>query len=157
MAKTNLKGRQVALYLEKPAASGTYVRFLCADNVSLAVNTEEIEVTADCEDNEDENAVSFRDYEPGAIDASGSISGNIRRIDGTDAAANLTAEELMDLQLSGAILLMRFSLGTAVGAARYSGRIFFTQNTLTAELASAATFSANFRVKGILTKSLITA
>ena len=138
MAKTNLQGRQVALYLEKPANSGQYTRFICADSVSLTVNTEEIEVTADCEDTDDENAVSARDYEPGASDASGSISGNIRRIDGADAAANLTAEELLDLQLSNSVLLMRFSLGTAVGAARYSGKIFFTQNTLTADRSSAA-------------------
>lgn len=157
MAKTNIKGRQVALYIEKPAASGTFVRFLCADSVSLSVNTEEIEVTADCEDDEDENAVVFKDYEPGAVDWSGSISGNVRRIDGSDVAGNVSSEEIMDLQLAGSVLLMRYSVGTAVGAARYQGKIFFSQNTNTADTGSSATFSANFRGKGILTKTLVTA
>lgn len=155
MAKENIKGRNVALYLEKPAGSGTFVRYACADSVSLSVNTEEVEVTADCDDLEDETSVSFKDYEDGDIDWSGSISGNVRRITGTDAATNLSAEEIMDMQLSGTKLKLRFSLGTTEGAARYDGMIFFTSNQLTGERASAATFSANFRGKGKLTKSLV--
>lgn len=156
MAKTNIKGRQVALYLEKPAGSGTFVRYLCADSVGLTVNTEEVEVTADCEDVEDENAVVFKDFEDGAIDWTGTISGNVRRIDGDDAAINFTAAELLRLQLAGTKLKMRYSLGTAVGADRFDGTIFFTNNSLSADT-SAATTSASFRGKGVLSPVVVPA
>ena len=149
MAKVNIKGRQVALYLEKPAGSGSFVRYLCADTVGLTVNTEEIEVTADCEDVEDENAVVFKDFEDGAIDWTGTVGGKLRRIDGDDAATNFTAAELMKLQLAGTKLKMRFSLGTAVGADRFEGTIFFTNNNLNAD-SNDATNSATFRGKGML-------
>ena len=151
MAKTNIKGSGVFLFLEKTPDSNSYTRFACADSLSLSINTEETEVTADCDDEEaDENTVVFKAFEPGSVDWSGSIGGGVRRIDGADAGTNISSAELVGFQLAGRRILMRYQEGTATGSNRMQGLIFFTQNNLSADRTGQATFAANFRGVGKL-------
>ncbi|MGY2133653.1 hypothetical protein ACW9KT_15595 [Hymenobacter sp. HD11105] len=156
MAKTNIKGKDVGIYLEKTAGSGTYTRIRCADDVSVDVNTEEIEVST-CDDSDEETGVSFKQFEPGAVDWTGAINGAMRQITGADADANISSENLLDMQLGGRKLLLRFTLGTVEGSARYSGRIFFTKNGLSGTTKEIGKFATTFRGDGPLTKSLVPA
>jgi hypothetical protein len=157
MAISNIKGSQVALYLEKEAGTGEFTRFACADSLSLTINTEEIEVTAECDDVEDEETVVFKAFENGAIDWSGSIGGGVRRIDGADAAKNISSSELVAFQLAGRKLLLRYTEGTAAGSNRMQGTIFFTQNNPSGGGTDKAQFSANFRGTGKLEQVKVTA
>ncbi len=145
MAITNIKGRDVALYLEK--SPGTYVRMKCASSVNLNITTEETEVSC-------VESGNFKEFEPGDTSWDGSLDGGVRQATSTDAADNITAENLIDMQLAGTTFLVRFTLGTGTGAARYGGKVFITSNGTTGDRASAAALSTSFRGTGPLTKSL---
>jgi hypothetical protein len=154
MAKTNIKGRDVALFFEKPAGSGTYVRIQCATSVSLDLTTDETEVSC-------VESGNFKEFEPGDNSWSGSLEGGIRQITNdatgpgsTDATDNISSENLIDLQLAGAIMKIRFTLGLGAGSVRYEGKAFFTSNGIKGDRASAGALSTSFRGTGPLTKTL---
>lgn len=152
MAILPIKGKKMGLYFEKPAGSGTYEQIGCADEVSLEVNTEEVETS--CVDSGD-----FKEFEGGDIDWTISVSGGIRQATNsptgnTDADDNITAENLLDLQLAGAKLLVRFSLGEGAGTVRYGGNVLITSNSLTGARKDAGKFSTKLRGTGALAKTI---
>lgn len=155
MAKTPIKGRDVGLYIEKTAGSGTYTRVGCVGDASLDIDTEEDEST--CSD-----SVNFKEFEPGMISWAGSASLTARQLTDdatatpaqTDATDGVSMENLIDYQLAGRKFLMRVTLGDGVGAARYGGTIFITKNGIKGQTKGVATGSLSFRGTGALAKTL---
>ena len=121
MAKTNIKGQDVGLFVEKTAGSGTFVRIKCVGDVSLDIDTDSDEAT--CID-----SGNFKEFEAGQISWAGSANLTARQLTDTpavtgppavpaqnDATDGVSLENLIDYQLGSRKLLMRFTLGTGVG------------------------------------------
>ena len=155
MAKTNIKGQDVGLFAEKTAGSGTFTRIKCVGDVSLDIDTESDEAT--CVD-----SGNFKEFEPGQTSWSGSANLTARQLTDdstttpaqTDATDGVSLENLIDYQIQGRKLLMRFTLGTGVGSARYGGNIFITKSGIKGQLKGVATGSISFQGTGELTKTL---
>ena len=151
MAITNIKGRDMGLYIKRGAE---HIRIGCSDSISLKVDTEEVETSCVASGN-------FKEFEPGDISWSLDVDGAIRQATDaagppaqTDATDNVTAESLLDYQLAGTILVARFSLGIGVGTARYEGNVFPTSNSLSGSRKEAGKFSTSLRGSGPLTKTI---
>lgn len=159
--KQNIKGKNLALYLEKPVGSGTFVRIMCADEVGLESTTEEIEST-NCDSDDEDTGVSYKEYEAGDNSWTMNVSGGMRMITNdesgpgaADADTNISSENVLDLQLSQTKLLARVSLDLGTGAARYTGKVLITSFSGSGPRADKGTFSATLRGTGPLTKSLV--
>lgn len=148
MAITNIKGRDIGIYIKKGIV---YTRVGCADSASLKVNTEEVETSCVATGN-------FKDFEPGDIDWTLDVDGATRQAtdvdDDTDATDNVTSENFLDYQLAGTILVARFSLGEGTGTARYEGNCFVTSTSLTGSRKESGKFSVSLRGKAALAKSI---
>ena len=155
MAKTNIKGQDVGLFIEKTPGSGTYARIMCVGDVSLDIDTESDE--ASCVD-----SGNFKQFIPGQNSWSGSASLTARQLTDdataqpaqTDATDGVSLENLIDYQLAGRNILMRFTLGLGVGSARYGGNIFITKSGIKGQLKGVATGSISFQGTGELAKTL---
>ncbi|MBJ6145741.1 hypothetical protein [Hymenobacter sp. BT559] len=153
MALTVIKGSKVGLYVEKVPGSGQFVRVLCANSLSLNVTTAEL--TTDCqveEDDDDPTAGNFANSEPGTItwDAGGEMTQRVA--DGADADTNVTAGNLLDLQLAGAIMKLRYQLGQQPSAPAYEGKVWINKNGFAGDNKSNATASVGFTGTGPLRK-----
>ena len=160
MAKTPIKGRDVGLYVEKTAGSGTYARIGCVGDVSMTIDTESDEVS--CVDSGD-----WAESEPGILSFSGSASLTSRQLTDTpavtgppavaattDATDGVNLENLIDYQISKRKILMRITLGQNVGAARYGGLIYITKTGMKGQVKGVSTGSISFKGTGPLSKSL---
>lgn len=141
MAVKTIKGKDVGIYLNDILVG-------CAQEVSLSVSREEVETT--CRASGD-----FKEYTPGDVEWSGSLSGAQRVATAPDAATNFTYENAMDGTLAGTLFTLKFGTDTE-GDPVYSGQVFFTSAELSGSR-SDATFSVSFRGTGALTKSLVPA
>ena len=158
MAKSIVKGRDVAFAVEKTAGSGTYTRVMCVGDIGLKVSTEADEVT--CHDSTD-----FKEFEPGlmSFDASGTLT--VRQLTDvaagtggvppaqTDATDGVNSENFLDWQLGSRKLKLRFTLGSGSGAARYEALFFVKDSDLKAQIKGAASYAVSFQGTGQLTKT----
>lgn len=127
--KETIAGRNVGLYVEKVAGSGQFTRILCANSLNFEVTTESIE--SDCVD-----SAEFGESEPGKITWTAGGDMTVRQATDdatanpaeTDATDNITAENLLDYQLAGRKLQLRYQLGTKAKSPRYAGMCFITKN-----------------------------
>ncbi|MDO7851399.1 hypothetical protein [Hymenobacter convexus] len=159
MAKSNIKGRNVAMMVEKAEGSNTFVRVGCIGDLGLSITTESDEVT--CSDSTD-----FKEFEPGqiSIDASGNLT--VRQLTDapagnggvpaaqTDATDGVSTENFIDWHLAGRKLKLRFDLGQGTGTARYQALFFITKSDLKAQLKGAATYAVSLQGTGPMTKTL---
>lgn len=155
MAKTVVKGKDLGLYVEKTAGSGTYTRIMCVGSVGLTITTESDDV--DCVDSGD-----WAESEPGQHSFDGSGDLTVRQLTDdstanpaeTDATDGVSAENLIDYQIAKRKILMRVTLGTGTGAARYGGLIYLTKSDLKGQTKGNATGSFAFKGTGPLSKTL---
>lgn len=160
MAISNIKGRDVALGVEKTAGSGVFTRVGCTVDLGFKITTESDEVTCGASTN-------FKEFEPGlmSIDASGTL--NVRQLTDaaavvgppaipaqTDATDGVSTENMLDYQLAGRKLKLRFTLGTGSGAARYEALFFVTSSDLKAQQKGIATYALSLQGTGAVTKTL---
>lgn len=139
MAKTTIKGRDVAFYVQKPGAN-TPVRVGCVGDVSLDINTESDEAT--CSDSE-----GWKEFVPGQMDWTMTANLTAREITADDVDTNVSVEEFVDYQINQEILTTRFTLGDT----RYGGQCFITKNGLKGQLKGAATGALSLQGTGPLT------
>jgi len=156
MALTNIRGRDVKLAVEKTINSvATPVVIGCSTDMGLSINTESDEATCVASGN-------FKEYEPGQTDWTISASLNVRQATDdatanppqTDATDNVTAENMVDLQLNQTMLKVSFTLGTGTGRARYSGSCFITKSDFKGQQKGLATYAVSLQGSGELVKSL---
>ncbi|MBH8558994.1 phage tail protein [Hymenobacter negativus] len=159
MAKSNIRGRNVAMMVEKAEGSNTFVRVGCIGDLGLSITTESDEVT--CSDSTD-----FKEFEPGQIsfDANGNLT--VRQLTDmpagnggttaaqTDATDGVSTENFIDWQLQGRKLKLRFDLGQGSGSARYEAQFFITKGDLKAQLKGAATYAVALQGTGKMDKTI---
>lgn len=149
MALTVIKGSKVGLYVEKTPGSNTFIRVLCANSLNLDVTTAEL--TTDCQ-TDDDDAGDFAASEPGQI--SWTAGGELTQRVATDPddAKNVTAGNLLDLQLAGTKIKLRYQLGQQAGAPVYEGTVWINSNGFAGSNGENATASVSFTGTGPLTK-----
>lgn len=143
MAKNLIKGRDVALYLEKDVSGvATYVRVNCVADLSLSLDTEADEAT--CSD-----SGKWKEFVLGQNSWAGSLNAVARTITGADADTNISLKELVKIQIDQTPLLMRFSLDDNTKD-RYSGTILLTKADIKGQLKGPATGAITFQGTGEL-------
>ena len=158
MAKTVVKGKDVGLYVEKTAGSGTFTRIGCVGSVSLTITTEMDEV--DCVDSGD-----WKEVVAGQHSFEGSADLTARQLTDdatatpaeTDASDGVSLENLIDYQIAKRKILMRVTLGTGVGAARYGGYVYINKSDIKGANKGNASGSVGLTGTGPLNKTLIPA
>jgi hypothetical protein len=147
MALTVIKGSKVGLYVE--VAPDVFRRVLCANSLSLDVTTDALET--DCQVDEN-NAGDFAASEPGKMSWTAGGDMTQRVATGDDADTNVTAENLLDLQLAGTVMKLRYQLGQQAGAPIYEGSVWINKNGFSGDNKSNATASVGFTGTGPLRK-----
>jgi predicted secreted protein len=152
MALSNIKGRDLGLYVQKTDGSTlTWVLIGCATDVSLDVDTETDETS--CAANG-----KYKSFEDGQITWTAAASLNVRQADGADASANITSENLLDIQLGDTNRVqLRYQVGIGTGSARYAGDAIITKSSYKGQQKGVATFSCSFQGTGELVKTLVPA
>lgn len=161
MALTPIKGNKVGLYVQKTDGSQTWTRVLCASSISIEVTTAVLET--DCQDGDDADG-NFASSEPGQISWTASSDMTVRQATDdntttpaqTDATDNVTAENMLDYQLSGRKFQIRYQVGQGKGAAQYSGMVWITKNGFSSDNKTNAKNNVAFQGTGPLIKSLAT-
>jgi hypothetical protein len=152
MALEVIKGSKVGLYVEKVPGSNTFTRVLCSNSISLNVTTAELTTDCQVDDDDDPDAGTFANSEPGQINWDASADMTQRVADGADADSNVTAGNLLDLQLAGAKMKLRYQLGQKANAPRYEGMVWINKNGFSGDNKSNATASVGFTGTGPLKK-----
>jgi hypothetical protein len=155
MAKTVVKGKDVGLYVEKAPGSGTFTRIQCVGSVGLTITTEMDEV--DCVDSGD-----WKEVVAGQHSFEGSADLTARQLTDdtaanpaeTDATDGVSLENLIDYQIAKRKILMRVTLGTGAGAARYGGFVYINKSDIKGANKGNATGSVGLTGTGPLTKTL---
>jgi hypothetical protein len=147
MALQVIKGSKVGLYVE--VEPGKFVRVLCANSLNLDVTTEALET--DCQTEESDDA-DFASSEPGQISWTAGGDMTQRVATGADADTNVTAENLLDLQLAGKVMKLRYQLGQQAGAPSYEGSVWINKNGFSGANKSNASASVGFTGTGPLRK-----
>jgi hypothetical protein len=151
MAKTVVKGKDVGLYVEKAPGSGTFTRIQCVGSVGLTITTEMDEV--DCVDSGD-----WKEVVAGQHSFEGSADLTARQLTDenteTDATDGVSLENLIDYQIAKRKILMRTTLGTGAGAARYGGFVYINKSDIKGENKGNASGSVGLTGTGPLTKTL---
>ena len=144
MAVKIIKGKQVTVWL------GT-ILVGCADSVSLSVSVGEDKTNCRAASATGSRVNTFT---PGNIDITGSVSGITRQASGTDAATNVTAENILDGTLAGTVFDFRFNVGEGTDSVRYSAKGFFTKADITGGQDGDGKFSSSSRIIEDLVKTV---
>ena len=128
-------------------AAPVYTYIGCYDTASLDLSSAELEVTCG-------SSGGYKEFLTGLHEWSIPISGTIRHADGTAAPLNITAENLVDLELSRTLLMVQFQVGKGTGLPIYSGNAYLSKVQLSANVKDKGSFSATIRGTGVLSKTL---
>lgn len=152
-----ITGFMVGLYVQTgpdPSVDADYTRVLCANSISLNVKTESVVTDCQTEGDDDEEVGNFAQSEPGQISWDASTEMTAREARGDAAAANVTAENMLDYQLAGRKFQLRYQLGKAVGSAIYKGQVYITSNGFSGANKDNVKASVSMTGTGPLTKML---
>ena len=139
MAKTPIKGRDVALLVQKPGDTA-YTRVSCVGDVSLDIDTETDE--ASCTD-----SGLWKEFIAGQNSWSASANLTARDITEDDVDTNVSVAEFVGYQIAQTPLLLRFTLSDGV---RYGGMVIITKNGIKGQLKGAAAGAVSFQGTGPL-------
>lgn len=139
MAKTVIKGRDVAFYVKKPGATD-YTRVSCVGDVGLSLDTETDEAT--CSD-----SGLWKEYVAGQNGWTATANLTARSITDVDVDTNVSVGEFVGYQIAQTQLLMRFTMDDDT---RYQGTVIITKNDLKGQLKGAATGAVSFQGTGPL-------
>lgn len=155
MALTPVKGKDVGLAIQKTVANALkYVVVGCITDSTFDVDTETDEATCIA-------SGVFKEFIGGQSGWTLGGTLNVRQATNdpsgagaTDADNNVTAENLLDLQLAGTLVQVRYQIGSATGSAWYSGLAIITKSSFKGQLKGVATYAISLQGTGPLTKTL---
>jgi predicted secreted protein len=121
----------------------------CYDTASVSLTTAELDVTC-------ASSQGWKETLAGQHSWSIPISGIVRHADGADATLNVTAENLMDMEMSRTLLQVQFQVGKGIGTAIYTGEAHLTKTDISANIKDPGKFSSTLSGTGPLVKSVAT-
>jgi hypothetical protein len=158
MALDKIKGRDLTISVQRTVnGSLKWIVVGCATDVSLDLDRESDEATCTA-------SADAKEFEPGQYSWTMSPNLNVRQATDdatanpaeTDATDNVTAENFMDLALSGEIVKVGVTIGPGAKRARYSGKAFVNKASYKGQNKGIATFATGLQGTGPLTKELTT-
>jgi predicted secreted protein len=156
MALQAIAGRDVGIAVLKIVGGApTWVLVGCVTDSTFDVDTETDEATCIA-------SGKFKEYIGGQTGFTLGGTLNVRQATNdasgagaTDADTNVTAENLLDIQLGDNNLIqVRYRIGSAAGSAWYSGAGIITKSSFKGQLKGVATYALSVQGTGPLTKTL---
>jgi len=149
MALDKIQGRDIGIAVQKTVGgSPTFVLVGCVTDSTFDVDTETDEATCQA-------SGKFKEYIGGQTGFTLGGTLNVRQATGADADANVTAENLLDIQLGDSnVVQVRYRLGSKTGSAWYTGEGIITKSSFKGQLKGIATYAFNVQGSGPLTKTL---
>jgi predicted secreted protein len=155
MALNKINGRDIGLAVQKTVAAALkYVLVGCITDSTFDVDTEADEASCVA-------SGQFKEFIGGQTGFTLGGTLNVRQATNdpsgpgaTDADNNVTAENLLDLQLAGTLVQVRYQIGSATGSAWYSGLALITKSSFKGQLKGVATYAISLQGTGPLTKTL---
>ena len=157
MALKEIAGRDIGIAVQRTVNSTTsFVLVGCVTDSSLDVDTEADEATCTASGN-------WKEFIGGQSGFGISGTLNVRQATNdasgagaTDADTNVTAENLLDLQIAGTKVQVQYRIGSAAGSARYTGLGIITKSSFKGQQKGIATYAITIQGSGPLAKSLAT-
>jgi predicted secreted protein len=156
MALKPIAGRDVGLAVQKTVAGvPSFVLVGCVTDSTFDVDTETDEATCIA-------SGQFKEYIGGQSGWTLGGTLNVRQATNdpsgpgaTDADDNVTAENLLDIQLGvNNLIQVRYRLGSATGSAWYTGAGIITKSSFKGQLKGVATYAISVQGTGPLTKTI---
>lgn len=155
MALNKINGRDIGLGVQKTVANALkYVLVGCITDSTFDVDTEADEASCVA-------SGQFKEFIGGQTGWTLGGTLNVRQATNdasgpgaTDADNNVTAENLLDLQLANTPVQVRYQIGSATGSAWYSGLALITKSSFKGQLKGVATYAISLQGTGPLTKTL---
>ncbi len=143
-----INGRDIGLAIQKTVgATATYVLIGCLTDSSFDVDTAADEASCLA-------SGQFKEYIGGQTGFTLGGTLNVRQATAPEADTNVTAENLLDMQLVGDLIQVRYRLGSATGSAWYTGSALITKSAFKGQLKGIATYAVSLQGSGPLTKTL---
>jgi len=149
MALDKIQGRDIGVSVEKDV-NGTPTDTLigCVTDSTFDVDTETDEATCQA-------SGQFKEFIGGQTGWTMGGTLNVRQATGADAATNVTAENLLDIQLGqNNKIKIRYRLGSKTGSAWYTGEGIITKSSFKGQLKGIATYALSVQGSGPLVKSI---
>ena len=156
MALKQIAGRDIGIAVQKTVNNvATFVLVGCVTDSTFDVDTEADEASCTA-------TGQFKEFIGGQTGFTLGGTLNVRQATNdasgpgsTDADTNVTAENLLDIQLGqNNIVQVRYRLGSATGSAWYTGAGIITKSSFKGQLKGVATYSLSIQGSGPLTKTL---
>ncbi len=148
MALDKIPGRDIGVSIEKDVQGAlTDVLVGCITDSTFDVDTETEEATCIA-------SGQFREFIGGQTGWTMGGTLNVRQATGADKDDNVTAEDLLDIQLSvNNKIKIRYRLGSKTGNAWYTGEGIITKSSFKGQLKGIATYALSVQGSGPLVKS----
>ena len=157
MAINKINGRDIGLAIQRTVGgTPTFVLVGCITDSSLDVDTEADEATCTA-------SGRWKEFIGGQSGFSLSGTLNVRQAindatgpGATDADDNITAENLLDLQIADnpTPIQVQYRIGSAAGTARYTGAGIITKSSFKGQAKGIATYAISIQGSGPLAKTL---
>jgi predicted secreted protein len=149
MALDKVQGRDIGIAVEKDVnGSSEFVLVGCVTDSTFDVDTETDEATCQA-------SGKFKEFIGGQTGFTLGGTLNVRHASGTDIDENVTAEDLLDIQLSdNNVVQVRYRLGSKTGSAWYTGEGIITKSSFKGQLKGIATYALSVQGSGPLVKTV---
>jgi predicted secreted protein len=147
MALDKVQGRDIGIAVQKNP-DGEFILAGCVTDSTFDVDTETDEATCIA-------SGKFKEFIGGQTGFSLGGTLNVRQATEDDVDDNVTAENLLDIQLSdNNVVQVRYRIGSKKGSAWYTGEGIITKSSFKGQLKGIATYAISIQGSGPLTKSL---
>ncbi len=147
MALDKIQGRDIGIAVEKDVnGTPTFVLVGCVTDSTFDVDTEMDEATCIA-------SGQFKEFIGGQTGFTLGGTLNVRQATGADKDANVTAEDLLDIQLDNQMVQVRYRIGSKTGSAWYTGSALISKSSFKGQLKGIATYSVTMQGSGPLVKS----
>lgn len=149
MALDKVQGRDVGIAVQKMVANAlVFVLVGCVTDSTFDVDTETDEATCQA-------SGKFKEYIGGQTGFTLGGTLNVRQATEEDVDENVTAENLLDIQLSdNNVVQVRYRIGSKKGSAWYTGEGIITKSSFKGQLKGIATYAISIQGSGPLVKTL---
>lgn len=148
MALDKVQGRDVGIAVEKQVnGTPTFVLVGCVTDSTFDVDTETDEATCQA-------SGKFKEFIGGQTGFTLGGTLNVRQATEDDVEENVTAENLLDIQLSdNNVVQVRYRIGSKKGSAWYTGQGIITKSSFKGQLKGIATYALSVQGSGPLVKT----
>ena len=148
MALDKVQGRDIGIAIQKDVAgSPTFVLAGCVTDSTFDVDTEVDEATCIA-------SGKFKEFIGGQTGFTLGGTLNVRQASGADVDNNVTAENLLDIQLGdNNVVQVRYRIGSKTGSAWYTGEGIITKSSFKGQLKGIATYAISVQGSGPLVKT----